>query len=76
MPVIDPIASLLGPWSSRLCVGCILLRLLLSMLMATVIGWERASKRHSAGLRTFILVTIAATAGMLLDSYQIGRAHV
>ena len=49
MSVTDPIASLLGPWSSSLCIGCILLRLLLSMLMATVIGWERASKRHSAG---------------------------
>lgn len=69
MSVTDPIASLLGPWSSSLCIGCILLRLLLSMLMATVIGWERASKRHSAGLRTFILVTIAATAGMLLDCF-------
>ena len=69
MSVTDPIASLLGPWSSSLCIGCILLRLFLSMLMATVIGWERASKRHSAGLRTFILVTIAATAGMLLDCF-------
>ena len=69
MSIPDPIASLLGPWSSSLSIGCILLRLILSMLMATVIGWERASKRHSAGLRTFILVTIAATAGMLLDSY-------
>lgn len=65
----DPIAVLLGPWASSLSIGCILLRLLLSMLMATVIGWERASKRHSAGLRTFILVTIAATAGMLLDCF-------
>lgn len=69
MFVADPIATLLGPWSSSLSIGCILLRLLLSMLMATIIGWERASKRHSAGLRTFILVTIAATAGMLLDCY-------
>ena len=39
------------------------------MLMATIIGWERASKRHSAGLRTFILVTIASTAGMQLDCF-------
>ena len=69
MSIPDPIANLLGPWSSTLSTGCILMRLVLSMLMATVIGWERASKRHSAGLRTFILVTIAATAGMLLDSY-------
>ena len=69
MFVADPRANLLGAWSSSLSIGCILLRLLLSMLMATIIGWERASKRHSAGLRTFILVTIAATAGMLLDCF-------
>ena len=69
MFVADPISSILGPWSSSLSTACILLRLLLSTLMATVIGWERASKRHSAGLRTFILVTIAATAGMLLDCF-------
>ena len=69
MSINDPIAVLLGPWSMQLSIGGILFRLLLAMLMATVIGWERASKRHSAGLRTFILVTIAATAGMLLDCY-------
>ncbi len=69
MPVTDPIAVQLGSWSASLSIGCILLRLLSSMLIATVIGWERASKRHSAGLRTFILVTIAATAGMLLDCF-------
>ena len=78
MSASDPIAVLLGLWSSSLNVGSILLRLLSSMLMATVIGWERASKRHSAGLRTFILVTIAATAGMLLDCflYPTGTTHV
>ncbi len=69
MTVSDPIALILGSWSTQLCTGCILFRLLLSMLMATVIGWERASKRHSAGLRTFILVTIASTGGMMLDSF-------
>ncbi len=69
MSIIDPVAASLGSWASELCIGCILLRLLLSALFAMVIGWERASKRHSAGLRTFILVTISATAGMLLDCY-------
>lgn len=76
MSINDPIAALLGPWSTELSIGGILLRLFLSMLMATVIGCERASKRHSAGLRTFILVTIAATTGMLLDCclYPAGTA--
>ena len=69
MPASDPVTALLGPWSASLSIGGILFRLLLSMLMATIIGWERASKRHSAGLRTFILVTIASTAGMQLDCF-------
>jgi len=69
MQATDPVAALLGPWSASLSIGGILFRLLLSMLMATIIGWERASKRHSAGLRTFILVTIASTTGMQLDCF-------
>ena len=67
MPFIDPIARLLGPWSQSLGVGSILLRLALAALLATAVGWERSSKRHSAGLRTFILITAGSTAAMLLD---------
>ena len=65
MPIHDPIASLLGPWSWGLGIGSILLRLALSALLATAVGWERSSKRHSAGLRTFILITVGSTAAML-----------
>ena len=69
MTVKDPIAALLGPWSAQLGVAAIVLRMALSALMATVVGCERSSKRHSAGLRTFILVTVSATAAMLLDYF-------
>jgi putative Mg2+ transporter-C (MgtC) family protein len=74
MPVQDSIAVLLGPWSARLCTASILLRLVLAALVAFAVGWERASKRHSAGLRTFIVVTIAATAAMLLDTFLCAEA--
>lgn len=46
----DWIAGLLGPWSAELAPGSILLRLALSMALAAIIGCERSSKRHSAGL--------------------------
>ena len=65
----DWIVGLLGAWSAELNFGSILLRMALSMLLAAVIGCERSSKRHSAGLRTFILVSIAGTGVMLIDQY-------
>ena len=65
----DWIAGLLGPWSAELTLGSIFLRLAISMVLAAIIGCERSSKRHSAGLRTFILVSLAGTATMLIDQY-------
>ena len=65
----DVIAGLLGPWSAELGLGAILLRAALSMALAAIIGCERSSKRHSAGLRTFILVSLAGTSTMLIDQY-------
>ncbi len=65
----DFIVSLLGAWSAELCLGTVLLRMGLSMLLAAVIGCERSSKRHSAGLRTFILMSVAGTGVMLIDQY-------
>ena len=53
--VNDPIAGLLGDWAAGITVGSVLLRLLLTLLLGAVIGWERSNKRHSAGLRTFML---------------------
>ncbi|MBP5751320.1 MAG: MgtC/SapB family protein, partial [Treponema sp.] len=57
----DPIAQLLGEWSSGLGLSSILLRIGLSVFLSALIGWERSSKRHSAGFRTFILVTLSGT---------------
>ena len=65
----DPIAQALGPWASGITVGSILLRILLSLVMGAVIGWERSNKRHSAGLRTFMLAFLTGTLAALLDTY-------
>ena len=67
MRISDPIAALLGLWSNQICLGSILLRLALSMLFGAIIGCERATKRHAAGLRTFMLVSLASTLAMMLD---------
>lgn len=67
--MIDPIAKILGEWSQSLNGFSILFRILLSVCLAAVIGCERSSKRHSAGLRTFILVSLAMTVTMILDGY-------
>lgn len=65
----DYIALALGAWSSELTTGAVALRLVLSFLMSAIIGCERSSKRHSAGLRTFILVSLAGTGSMLIDQF-------
>ncbi len=66
---MDPIAMKLGAWSVEIGAASVIFRILLSVLLAAVIGCERSSKRHSAGLRTFILVSLASTVAMLLDIY-------
>lgn len=63
----DPISHLLGLWSTSTNVYSILLKLAIAIVFSAIIGWERAEKRHSAGLRTFILVTMTSTVAMIID---------
>ena len=65
----DLAAAMLGGWTGELSVRSVVLRILLSVMLAAIIGCERSSKRHSAGLRTFILVSLASTTAMLTDLY-------
>lgn len=69
MNIMDPIARLMGEWSSQINIYSILLRIGLSVVLSAIIGCERSSKRHAAGLRTFILVSLASTVAMLLDIF-------
>lgn len=64
---IDPISSLLGTWAAEFNVYSVTLRVALSILLIAIIGCERASKRHAAGLRTFVLVSLSSTLAMLMD---------
>lgn len=65
----DPIAELLGEWSQTWNASCVLFRMFLSFCLSAAIGCERSSKRHSAGLRTFILISLSMTVLILLDTY-------
>ncbi|MBR0150461.1 MAG: MgtC/SapB family protein [Synergistaceae bacterium] len=63
----DPIATLLGAWSIEINAYSVTFRILLVIVLASLIGCERSSKRHSAGLRTFIIVSMACAVSAMLD---------
>ena len=65
----DPIGQMLGHWATSLTFGAVLLRVFVSLVFAAIIGCERATKRHSAGVRTFMLVTLGATIAMITDIF-------
>ena len=65
---MDPLGNLLGEWSLSLNIWSILFRLFLALLFSSCLGWERSIKRHSAGLRTFILITLASTVIMMIET--------
>lgn len=65
----DYIANLLGTWASELNTGSVLLRITLSVVLSAIIGCERSSKRHSAGLRTFIIISLASATAAITEMY-------
>lgn len=71
----DPIGKLLGDWSMGLNIGSILFRLTISIVIASIVGWERSNKRHAAGLRTFIVVSLGSTIAMIVDLLLIEEYH-
>ena len=69
MTYTDPLGALLGPWACEASIGAALLRIALSMLFGAVIGCERATKRHAAGLRSFTLVSFSTTLLVILEQF-------
>ncbi len=51
----------------------IFLRLAMAMAMGAAIGYERAAKKSTAGLRTFSIVCSAAAFTMIINEYLIDR---
>lgn len=66
---MDFIGNILGEWAETVNIWSVLLRIVISLVFAAIIGCERSSKRHSAGLRTFIVIAIGTTFAMLTDMY-------
>ena len=64
---IDPIVKIIGSWAQELSLATVSLRILLSVALSTIIGCERATKRHAAGVRTFVVTSFACTVAMLAD---------
>ena len=64
---VDPIIRTLAPWARELSLATIVLRVCLSVVLSTVIGCERATNRHAAGVRTFVVTSLACTVAMLTD---------
>ena len=69
--LIDPIAKLLGGWALELNIYTVILRLGLTLALSAVLGCERSSKRHAAGLRTFMVVALSTTIAMPIPKHPI-----
>ena len=68
----DLIGVMLGEWSLHPShLAAIMLRVCLALVLSAIIGWERATKRHPAGLRTFILAGIASVFAALCDEFAL-----
>lgn len=67
MIMLDPIAAILGSWAKELTVYSMIVRLGLSLVLSFALGCERSLKRHSAGLRTFVLIAFASASAAILD---------
>ena len=74
--IYDPIAEILGGWSSELGLWSVVFRIVISLVLSAIIGCERSSKRHSAGLRTFITISLASTVSMLVDLALISDTEI
>lgn len=56
-------------WIYEINMGSVILRLTLAVLFGGIIGLERGTNKHQAGLRTHLLVCLGATLAMMTNSY-------
>ena len=68
---IDPITNWLGleDLIGDISIWSILVRFILTFICAGLIGLERARRRHAAGFRTYILVSLGAMIAIFTNQY-------
>ena len=65
----DIIADFLGEWCKGFNVWGIVFKIAIVVIMSAIVGCERATKRHAAGLRTFMLVSLISMLAAAVDGY-------
>jgi len=70
--IADPFVKMLG-WEflANVSIESIVVRLVLATFFGGVIGIERTTKKHAAGLRTYMLVCIGAAMAMMINEFLI-----
>ena len=63
----DPLIEYLGSWALGINFYSVVFRIALVVMLSALVGCERSSKRHSAGLRTFIIVSLASAVAAMMD---------
>ena len=71
----DPLAEYLGSWSTEINFSSLVFRICLVVFLSALVGCERSSKRHSAGLRTFIIVSLASAVSSMIDLCILSRTQ-
>ena len=71
----DPLIEYLGSWAIGINIYSVIFRICLVVFLAALIGCERSSKRHSAGLRTFIIVSLASAVSAMIDICIISKTQ-
>lgn len=45
------------------------IRLIIATLFGSLVGWERVTKKHNAGIKTFALVSLGSAVATILNIY-------
>ena len=72
----DPLVKYLGQWSAGINTYSVAFRVIFVVILASLVGWERLSKRHSAGLRTFIIVSLSSAMSAMIDMCMLSRTQM